>query len=247
MTPVRTLVFSSLLVLSAGCKGKPKHQQAPAHVETATGSGSAVASAGSGSAGSGSDSTSLQLPHSDGTPPKKTTKPIDTPTLANLAQMTFPGFLWNPRGNDKTITVEQETASRPKIKARITIAACNNDCVPMDLAKWKAKTEDLKQFLAPELKKAPDTVFEVGQTDLNGQPMIYTYQLGQAFDSGGHGSYTNAYVLYYNDGVNQIRVMASYTDDPMKTKEDMAKWVPKEDLEKVAKAFVDVYTHAWAS
>jgi hypothetical protein len=56
--------------------------------------------------------------------------------------------------------------------------------------------------------------------------------------------FTDAYIVYYNDGVNQIRVIASYKDDPTTT-EELKKLAPKEDLEALALAFLDVYTHAW--
>jgi hypothetical protein len=237
VTSVRILALFSVLALAAACKGKPKHQEPATSVETAAGSATKGAA----------PAPNLDLPKGPGTPPVKTTAPLGAPQFQKLGDMKFPGFLWNPKGNDKTLTVKQETETRPKIKATITVEPCNNDCLPMELPKWQEKTDSLKEFLAPALKDAKDTVFEVGQTDLYGQPMIYTYQLGQAMKPEGGGAYTNAYVLYYNDGVNKIRVMAAYTDDPKMTKEDMAKDVPKEDLEKVAKAFVDVYTHAWAS
>lgn len=237
MTAVRIFVACSLLslALAPACKGKPKHQEAPPNVETAGSAKGAVAA------------PNLVLPHGPGTPPDKTTQPLDAKTLQKLAAMQFDGFLWMPGGNDKTITVKHETETRPKIKVAITITSCKNDCWPMDLATWKAKTDELRQNLLPALREAKDTIFEVGQTDLHGTPMIYTYQLGQAFKPEGGGAYTDSYDLYYNDGVNKIEAHAHYTDDPKMTKEDMAKDVPKEDLEKVAKAFVDVYTHAWAS
>jgi hypothetical protein len=61
----------------------------------------------------------------------------------------------------------------------------------------------------------------------------------------GHLAFSHAYTLYYNDGQNQIRVVAEYKDDATDSKEAMAKLVPKDDLEAVAKAFADVYTQAW--
>jgi hypothetical protein len=60
------------------------------------------------------------------------------------------------------------------------------------------------------------------------------------------GAFSDAYALYYNDGVNQIRVVAEYKDDPT-TREDMLAIAPKEDLERLAKAFLAAYTHAWAN
>ena len=74
--------------------------------------------------------------------------------------------------------------------------------------------------------------------------MIYVYQLGQSFGPDG-GTYSDAYALYYNDGVNEVRVVAEYKDDPLKTKADMARVAPQDQLAKIAMAFIDVYTQAW--
>ena len=95
----------------------------------------------------------------------------------------------------------------------------------------------------------PDLQFEVGETTLDGAKAIYTFQLGQSFktdeDGNTTGGLTYAYILYYNDGVNQVRVVAEYKDGPMKTKEAMMASVPRTDLVRVATAFADIYAHAW--
>jgi hypothetical protein len=79
--------------------------------------------------------------------------------------------------------------------------------------------------------------------------MIASFVLGQAFglDAAGNspGTYKYAYGLHYNDGTNTIQVIAGYSDLPLKTKEMMAQAIPREDLEKAARAFMDAYTHAW--
>ena len=118
----------------------------------------------------------------------------------------------------------------------------------MDLEKWKAKGDAMKVLLAEDLRSLPDTIFEIGKTDLNGQPVIFTYQFGILSgkdENGPTGSFSNAYALYYNDNVNQIRVVAEYKDD-WQTREDLMRIAPREDLEKLARAFLDAYTHAWA-
>ena len=233
---VHKLVVCSIAISVLGCKGKPKHQVPPTNVEVPGGSGSGSAPKAS---------PDLVLPRGTGLPPMKTTKPVDLEVFNKLAALKYPGFEPERRGNDKVLELRQMTTDHPKILTDAVIGPCNNDCVPMDLAKWKDKTEALKEFLAPDLRTAPDTVFEVGQTELNGQPMIYTYQLAQKFKPGGSGLYSEMYVLYFNDGVNQIRVGSHYADDPLQTKEDLAKSVSKEDLENVAKGFLDVYTQGW--
>src|SRR5262249_33724657 len=100
-----------------------------------------------------------------------------------------------------------------------------------------------------ELRDRPDTQFDVGQTDLHGAPMIYTYQaaqlIGQDDNKNPVAAWTDAYALYYNDGVTQIRVVAEYKDDPMTSKEAMLQAAPRGSLGKVAKAFADASTHAW--
>ena len=63
-------------------------------------------------------------------------------------------------------------------------------------------------------------------------------------EGGGGYSFTDVYIAYYNDGVNQIRVAASYKDDPT-SKEELARLAPKGDLEALALSFLDVYTHEW--
>src|SRR5262245_21267301 len=116
----------------------------------------------------------------------------------------------------------------------------------MELDRWRARTEDLKVYLGA-LKDKPGVEFEVGQTAIHGQPIIYTYQLGASIDPGAGGgalTFTDAYIAYYNDGVNQIRVLGAYKDDPI-PKEQLLKTAPKQDLEALALAFLDVYTHAW--
>ena len=61
---------------------------------------------------------------------------------------------------------------------------------------------------------------------------------------GGGGSFANAYVAYYNDGINEIRVVAEYKDDPVDVAK-MKQLAPKDDLRALALSFMDVYTHAW--
>jgi len=227
---VRT-ILAVCLVLVAGCKDKPTRKAPPANV---------------GSAGSGHPAPDLLLPRADGTPPKKTTKPLTKADYERLAKMAFTGFEGSSRQlADNAFEIYQTTKDRPKLGAVITIQPCFQ-CVPMDLDKWKARTEDLKVYLGP-LKDQPGIDFEVGQTSLNGQPIIYTYQVGTAGSpgpGGGSTSFTDAFIAYYNDGVNQIRVLGTYKDDAL-SKDQLMKVAPKADLEALALSFLDVYTHAW--
>jgi len=231
---VRTFVLAFAVVSLVACKGKPKPQAAP-------GSGK-VETQGSGK------SVEVVLPQADGSPPVKTTAPVKPETLKKLSEMTFPGFnLDVQRLNATNMWVYQKTVDHPIVRASIHIWPCApNNCWPIDVAKYKEHEDELKKaYLAEDLQKMPDTQWELGETDLHGTKMIYTFQLGESVGSGMHSAFTYTYILYYNDGNNEIRVLGEYKDDMMGSKEAMSKSVPREDLENTAKAFLDVYTHHW--
>jgi len=217
-----------LACLLVGCKGKPEHREAPANAHTAN----------------NGQHDDIHLPKGDGSPPKKTTGPLSTDTVKKLRSLTFPRFISENHGSDQSVVVVYRTDDHPKLKATIQIRPCDGKCVPLDLEKWKGR-DDLKEFLPPELKDAPDTTFEVKATNLNGVPMIYTYQVGMV-DKAGSLYFTDTYVLYYNDAVNEIRVVATYADDRPLSREAMLKMASEDDLEHVAMAFLDVFTQAWA-
>jgi hypothetical protein len=190
----------------------------------------------------------LILPRADGTPPKKTTKPLVKGDFERLAKLTWPGFDADVRTvGEKVFEVRQKTKDHPRLWATVTIQPCF-DCLPMDLEKWKPKEQELKTVSLEALKNTPGIEWEMNAVTFQGQPLVYTYQLGagvgSASEGGGGYSFTDSYIAYYNDGVNQIRVIASYKGDPT-TKEELQKLAPKEDLEALALSFLDVYTHAW--
>jgi hypothetical protein len=243
---VRTLVVSLSLVLIAACGGKKSQ-------DTANGSGSA---SGAGPASGGSATAApvapgekpYVLPKGDGTPPKKTAAKLEPPDFKRLAEFDFPPFNKRIR-NTKTGMDVRFTTERPKIGTTVTITPCFT-CPPMQLDKWKEREEsDLKFLLGDELRGRPDTLWEMGSVDLHGQMLVYTYQVGHWFekdDNGNpHAAYSDAYALYFNDGINQIRVVSEYQDAPV-SREQMVSVAPKEDLARVALAFMDFYTHAWA-
>jgi hypothetical protein len=193
----------------------------------------------------------LLLPHSDGSVPKKTTAPLGKADFDKLVKMQFQGFNSEVRTQgDKVLEIRYSTKDRPKLWAVVTVSPCL-DCLPMQLDKWKAKEAEMRSVSLEVLKDAPDITWEMGATQMNGIPIVYTYQLGTSSasgsgsDTGGGGfSFTDNYVAYYNDGVNQIRVVGAYKDDPA-PKAELIKMAPKEDLQALALSFLDVYTHAW--
>ena len=231
---VRTLLLVLAVSLFA-CKGKPKPQAAP-------GSGKVELAGVAGP-------HEIELPRSDGSPPVKTTAPVKPETFKKMSEMTFKGFTGSVEMlQPNYMHVFQRIPESPVIRVSIHIWTCAKDpggCFPIDLEDYKAKHMDvLRHYLSEEVAKAADTVFETGMTDVNGAKVIYAFQLGQVMGDM-HSEFTYAYILFYNDGENEIRILAEYKDDMMKGKEAMLKAVPKEDLLNTAKAFLDVYTHRW--
>jgi len=240
---VRVLLAFVLVV--AACKGKPTPTSDPG---TASGAAKGTSEQGSVIPQKGSNvAPDIVLPKGPGAPPKKVAK-VDADKLKAMSLLQFAGFNRNAKKvTDSALEVTQRTDSRPRILATVFVSRCDDKCTPMDLAKWKAKDDILKIYILPDLRKEVD--FDVGETTLNGEKMIYTYQLGFQLgtneENAQKGLFTNAYVLYYNDDVNQITVVAEYKDQLPASKQALTELAPREDLEKVAKAFVDVYTQSW--
>ena len=243
---MRTLALVSLIAL-AGCGSKKEPAKNTGTGSGSSGSGSAVAKPANGSAAVAVKGTNLTLPKGDGTPPRQSAKPLDKADFDKLSKHEFPGFKAIVRKKDNELDVRHATDARPILATTVNIAPCF-DCLPMELDKWKAKEAGLKMLLTEELRDRADTTWELGTTELHGQPLIFTYQFGYASgkdDQGNpEGAFSNAYALYFSDGKNQIRVVAEYKDDPV-NREDLKAIAPREDLEKLAKGFMDFYTHAW--
>lgn len=213
----------------------------------------------------------VTLPKSPATPVRRSTRPLARKQLERLAAFEFKDFERQARGTTAQATeFRHTTIARPKLGVTIRIDRCAaardsragraragkrkpvapdpRACTPMRLDLWKAKGDELKQFLSADLAARPDTRFEVGTRDLAGITVIYTYQFAHFFGKGDNdqpvGGYSDAYVLYYNDGVNRIQVIASYLDDVV-DKERLLAVAPPEDLEKLAVAFASFYLHQW--
>jgi hypothetical protein len=210
----------------------------------------------------------VTLPRTPSTPPNRTTRPLSRKELERLAALEFKDFDRQERGlADRFVEFRHSTRTRPILGVTITIEPCDapqplgkaprrgrnpgvrRTCTPMELDAWKAKGDELKRFLSKQLVGRPDTQFEVGTREVLGTPAIYTYQLGAFFGNDERdqpvGAYSDAYVLYYNDGVNQIRVNACYLDDMIGGVDKLRAVAPQEDLEKLAVAFMSFYLHAW--
>ena len=235
---MRTLLL--VVVLVAGCKDKrPTEPAKPGSASAAPAADAALAW----------DQNTLKLPKYAGTPPVKTTKPIDKAKAEPLSQTEFEGFDRDVRiADDRGIDVRYTTKARPRIMVTVNAMKCF-DCVAMEADKWKPKADSLKLIAGPDLKDRPDTTYEHGMTDITGTPYAWTYHVGYNITpsdtEGVTGAYGTAYAIYYNDGVNMIRVVAEYKDDIPKSREAMVNLTPKEDLEAIAKAFADRFVHLW--
>jgi hypothetical protein len=244
----------------------------PGAASGSAGSGSGDGFVGESTRGAGPvpEAAHVTLPRTTSAPPNRTARPLPRKELARLAALEFPDFDRQERGlADRFVELRHSTRTRPILGVTVTIEACDappaskparqtrtkratapaHTCAPMELDAWKAKGDELKQFLSKQLAARPDTRFEVGTRDVLGAPAIFTYQLGADFGKDDSdqpiAAYSDAYILYYNDGVNQIRINASYLDDAVGGVERLAAIAPKEDLERLAVAFMSVYLHEW--
>lgn len=258
VAPVRwTLVFA-LAACQSGTSAPPPPVPAPAPARAApipvapAEPGSPAAGAGTGTAASPVEPAHIKLPRSADTPVRPTQRPLDPAVLARLAAIEFPGFEREDQGAAAgAVRFRHTTRSRPHLAVSVVIGPCGarRACPAMDVASWNARRDELRGQLPKELRGRPDTRFEIGARAIAGAPAIYTYQLGYA---GGvdekdqpSADYTDAYVLYYNDGINQIRVMAHYVDDALGGIPQFLAIAPPDDLEKLAVAFASFYLHAW--
>jgi hypothetical protein len=196
----------------------------------------------------------------------RTTRPLGHAELARLAAIELADFVRDDRGTtERLVRVRHTTVTRPILGVTVEIAPCGRPdapagrprlanrpptaCPAMALDAWRARRDELAQALPPALRARPDTRFELGARDLAGATAIYTYQLGAAPGTDDRGqpvsAYIDAYVLYYNDGVNRITVNAAYLDDAVGGVDRLLAIAPPEDLEKLATAVLRFYVHAW--
>ena len=247
---VRTLLTLTTALALGGCKDKPGTEAASLAGSGSSGSGSAAPSRTRVDGRATAPSKPIQLPSLSGKPPAKTTKMLAKPQFEALATLEFPGFKKDVRTNNGVLLlVRHELVDRPKIAVKVVVRPCSKEavCNALEVANWSK--DKLKQFIVQPLRDAPDLTLDVGETDLAGAKLIWTYELGQvsAVDATGpSGQYMDTYTLHFNDGTNQVRVEAFYADDQLASKEALATTVPKEHLERIAKAFLDTYVQAWA-
>jgi len=237
---IATAILGAALAL--GCKGQAKRAE-PEPASLPLGPPPAA------EPGASATPTIRGLPRSSRSAPVRTTRPLDRAGYEKMASLEVPGWTKAIRLlDDRALEVRYRSEARPILGVTITASPCF-DCLPPELPRWQAKEDALKNLLPPELRERRDTVFEVGEVKLAGAPLIFTYQLAHGLapgeDRSRQGSYSHAYAAYHNDGINQIRVTAQYSDDPVATREELVRLAPRGDLQMIALAFLDAYTHAW--
>ena len=186
-----------------------------------------------------------------GKPPRATTATLDGKALARLGKLTFPHFSLELTPYPTSMAIRQRATTRPRMSVNIALGGCSQElpCRPIKLEAWRADEAKLEADVDPALVGRPDSTFEIGETTLGGAPAIFVYQAGQFFgkDERGNpvGSYSHAYTVHYNDGVNFLRVAVAFTDDARDTLADMKRALPRDFLQRVAIAFADAYAQAW--
>jgi len=219
---VRVVVL--LVVLAIACKDKTT-PEAPK-----VGSASAARDA----------SDPARMPAVSNTPPVKST-PLTAAKSAQLATRDVDGWTRNVRlADDKGLELRYTTATRP-IAITVQIARCF-DCLPVLLDKWLPKSDALRALIAPELRDHKDTTWEMGVTELAGTSYIWTHHVAVAPVA---NVSSTAYTIYFNDGINMIRVVAEYTSDGSATRDALLRAAPKHELEQFANVFVDVFVYLW--
>lgn len=214
-----------------------------------TGSGSAPVPAAVNAKRSTLD---IKLPAPSGKPPKPTTAPMDQALADKLVALRFDEFTIEMTPYPDSISIRQRASLRPRMSVNIAIGRCGtiNVCRKMELPAWEADKAKLKQAVDPALRDRPDSVFEIAASELAGAPVIVVYQAGQYFgpdeNNNPVGSFSHAVTVHYNDGINFMRVIATFADNARNTLQEMQAALPRDFLERTAKAFLDAYGQAWA-
>ncbi|MCC6622253.1 MAG: hypothetical protein IT385_13405 [Deltaproteobacteria bacterium] len=111
-------------------------------------------------------------------------------------------------------------------------------CPEMSVDKWKANTDNLKMKLSEGLKNAPDLVFEVGETTVEGKKAITVYALGyveKTDDTGTSRMSTHAFDLYWHDGAKLVTVMTSAGSTGATSLDDLKAKLTRDELEAAGK------------
>src|SRR3569623_2084701 len=161
--------FVLAIAVRVACKGNPERREAPAIAQSA----SAIAAKPTQAKVDGTGV--LHLPHGTGMPPKQTKGPLTRSAIDRVLALRFEGFGLQSDENPGLGVVASviRTIDHPKEKVTVQMRPCNGGCLPMDLAKWQARTDLKDDVMGPEMRASPDVKFTVGATSVNGTSMIY--------------------------------------------------------------------------
>jgi hypothetical protein len=223
---MRAVVWTVLL---AACKAEPPPPAPPPVIADA------------------SLATHVRLPRFSDAAIRRTTQPLSAAQLARLAAIEHADFERQDRGSLATsVEVRHTTRTRPLLAVTVQIAPCE-PCAALDTSAQR-RAERVAELPAA-LRDRPDTRVELATRQVAGVTAVATYELGAAFGTDEHGQpagdYLDAYRLDYHDGVNRIRVTASYVDDAVGSVDRLRAIAPPADLEKLAVAFLGFYLHQW--
>jgi hypothetical protein len=146
--------------------------------------------------------------------------------------------------NEHGVKLRVTPSDPPPVRIVVGIGTCEGpDCVPIDLARWRARRDELLAGLGPDLAKSPLTVLEIGEATIAGHKTITIYQAAVFHDPSTPESphlTSHALTVHWNDGVNRLVVIAADASPPMTTTiDDLIAIVPKRRLESLARtAFV---------
>lgn len=176
-----------------------------------------------------------------GKPPIKTTKPIARDQLTKLSALELPGLTRTIRKLDDAFLDVGYQLAEPPIRVGVTAQPCLR-CLPMQIDRWRAETDALRVTIPPDLRERGDTAFELGVTAIGGAQAIATHQV--AFGAGDTPTYDHAVAVYWNDGVNELRVIAAFAGTAS-SRDALTRSVTREELEQLAIAVLDHHAQAW--
>ena len=177
-----------------------------------------------------------------GKPPVKTTKPIARDQLTKLSQLELAGLTKTVRKLDDAFLDVEYRHEEPRLVIRVAIQPCLR-CLPMQVDRWRAEADALRLTIPPDLRDRSDTTFEIEPISIGGASAIATHQF--AFVGKEAPSFDHAVTMYFNDGVNQIRVIASYDGTVVDSHAEMENVVTRRELEQLAVAVLDRLVQAW--
>jgi hypothetical protein len=193
----------------------------------------------------------VRLPRSPDAPIAATRRPLERDQLDRLVAVEFADFERRaPDAYKGLVEVRHTTRSRPRLGVAVIAGPCSEAaaCPAIEPAAWTARRDELLRQLPEALRAHPDTRLDIAPLRVAGAAAIGVFELGYASQVDDHDQpaidYIDAFVIHYNDGVNQLRVTASYADDAGGIDQLLA-LAPREDLERLATAFASYYLHAW--